>query len=73
MLQYNEVTPLGGWWLRVADLPLILAGVLYGGTSLYMSVKPKNKESKSLFMIIGVPLIIIFSTLLMMNFWPLFG
>jgi hypothetical protein len=71
MLQYNEVTPMGAWWLKVADLPLLLAGILYGGTSLYLSVKPKDADSKSLFIIIGVPLIVIFSTLLMMNFWPL--
>jgi|TARA_Y100000310_G_scaffold71946_1_gene67834 hypothetical protein len=73
MLQYNEITPFGGWWLRVADLPLILAGVLFGGTSLYLSVKPKDQDSKTLFVVIGVPLVVIFSTLLLMNFWPLFG
>ena len=72
MLQYNEITPLGIWWLKVADLPLILVSVIYGGTSLYLSVKPKEGESKPLFIIIGIPLIIVFSTLLMMNFWPLF-
>ncbi|MDP7477405.1 MAG: hypothetical protein QF442_03075 [Candidatus Peribacteraceae bacterium] len=67
------MSPVGAWWLRVADLPLILVGAIYGGTSLYMSVKPRDKDSRPLFMIIGVPLVIIFSTLLMMNFWPLFG
>lgn len=73
MLQYNEITPYGGWWLRIADLPLILAGLLYGGTSLYLSVKPKEGESKSLFAVIGIPLAMVFATLLTMNFWPLFG
>ena len=71
MLHYNQVTPFAGWWLRVADLPLALVGVLYGGTSLYLSVKPKDGDSKSLFMIIGIPLIVIFSTLLVLNFYPL--
>jgi hypothetical protein len=73
MLQYNEVTPWGGWWLRVADMPLVLVGVLYGGTSLYMSVKPKDGDSKPLYIVIGIPLVMVFSTLLLMNFWPLFG
>lgn len=73
MLHYNQITSIGGWWLKVADLPLALVGVLYGGTSLYMSVKPRDGDSKPLYIIIGVPLIIIFSTLLVMNFWPLFG
>lgn len=71
MLQYNEITPYGAWWLRVADLPLILVGLLYGGTSLYMSVKPKSGDSKALCILIGVPLLMIFATLLTMNFWPL--
>ena len=71
MLQYNQMTPFGGWWLRVADLPLALTGILYGGTSLYQSVKPKDGDSKPLYIIIGIPLAMIFSTLLMMNFWPL--
>ncbi len=72
MLMVNEVTPLGEWWLKVADLPLALVGILYGGTSLYLSVKPRSGESRTLFFTICVPLVIIFSTLLVMNFWPVF-
>ena len=70
MLQYNEIGIFGGWWLRVADLPLALVGILYGGSSLYLSVKPKNKDSKILMSIIGIPLIMIFFILIVMNFWP---
>lgn len=73
LLMYNEMTPWGGWWLRVADLPLAFVGVLYGGSSLYLSVKPKSGHSKPLFYAITVPLIAIFSTLLVLNFWPAFG
>ena len=73
MLQYNQISPWAGWWMKVADLPLALVGVLFGGTSLYLSVKPKGKESKGLYITIGIPLVIIFSTLLVMNFWPLIG
>ncbi|MDP7069350.1 MAG: hypothetical protein QF815_02380 [Candidatus Peribacteraceae bacterium] len=69
MLQYNEVTPWAAWWLKTADLPLALVGMLFGGSSLYLSVKPRGSESRPLFMIIGIPLVVIFSTLLVMNFW----
>lgn len=71
MLQYNEVTTSAGWWMQIADLPLILVGLLYGGTSLYLSVKPRNGDSKVLFVVIGIPLALIFATLITMNFWPL--
>lgn len=70
MLQYNEVTPWASWWLRVGDLPLALSGVLYAGTSLYSSVKPKDRESFSLFVMIGIPLLAVFSTVMLLNFWP---
>ncbi len=72
LLMYQAIAPLGQWWLNVADLPLILVGLLYGGCSLYLSVKPRGSESKSLFVTIGIPLAAIFSTLLLMNFWELF-
>ena len=71
LLYYNELAVWGSWWMKIADLPLALAGMLFGGTSLYLSVKPKDSESKSLLMIIGIPLLALFSTLLVMNFWPM--
>lgn len=71
IVMFQDLSPYGQWWLNVADLPLILVGLLYGGTSLYLSVKPKNSESKSLFITIGIPLCAIFATLMVMNFWEL--
>ena len=71
LIQFNNLSPIGSWWLYVADLPLALVGMLYGGLSLYLSVKPRDKQSPVLFAVIGVPLIVIFSTLLVMNFWVL--
>lgn len=70
LLYHNQITPIGGWWLKVADLPLAFVGVIYGGTSLYLSVKPKDKESPALFYTISVPLVAIFSLLIVLNFWP---
>lgn len=72
MLQYNQIGSFGGWWLKVADLPLALVGVIFGGSSLYLSVKPKNKDSKVLFILIGLPLMVLFVSLIVMNFWSLF-
>jgi hypothetical protein len=72
MLHYNHMGSFGGWWLKVADLPLALAGVIFGGSSLYLSVKPKNKDSKALMTIIGIPLTLLFLSLIVMNFWPVF-
>jgi len=72
MLQYNQVGIFGGWWMKVADLPLALVGILYGGTSLYLSVKPKDGQSTALKFIIGIPLLLLFIGLVVMNFWPVF-
>ena len=72
MLHYNQMGSFGGWWLKVADLPLALVGVIFGGSSLYLSVKPKDKDSKVLFVIIGLPLTLLFISLIVMNFWPIF-
>ncbi|MCA9370900.1 MAG: hypothetical protein KC680_02990 [Candidatus Peregrinibacteria bacterium] len=70
LLMVNQMTPIGGWWLKVADLPLAFVGLLYGASSLYLSVKPKDRESRALFYTIGIPAVAIFSTLLVLNFWP---
>ena len=72
LLSSNGVgTMYGTWWLKSMDLPLILAGVLYGGSSLYLSVKPGKTGSKGLAIIIGLPLTAIFVFLVAMNFWEL--
>ena len=73
LVHSNNLSPLGLWWLTIADLPLALAGVVYGGTSLYTSVQPRDKHSKGLMITIGLPLLIIFGSLVVLNFYPLFG
>lgn len=69
LVMYNNLSPWGSWWLQVADLPLALTGVLYGGTSLYLSVKPRQKDSVVLGVTIGLPLVVIFISFIVMNFW----
>lgn len=57
------------WWLQVADLPLALTALLYGGISLYESLRG-GKHSKQLAIGIGLPFIVFFIVILLMNFWP---
>lgn len=46
LLLQNEIgVPWPKFWLSVADLPLILSGLLYGGSSLYLNVKKPNEPS----------------------------
>lgn len=56
-------------WLQVADLPLLLSAVIYGGTSLYLSVKNPEEPSRALPYVIAAPLVIFFGVILVMNFW----
>ena len=56
-------------WLQTADLPLLLSAVIYGGTSLYLSVKNPEEPSRVLPFVIGVPLAAFFGVILVMNFW----
>lgn len=61
------------WWIQVADLPMILSALVYGGSSLYVSmVKPGNK-SYGLFLIIAVPLTLLFLFFAVFNFWEVLG
>lgn len=72
LLYYNEIGGnTGYWWLTIADLPLAMVAMLYGGSSLYLSVKPKNKDPLALKLVIFVPLMLIFAALVILNFWPL--
>lgn len=57
--------------LSICDLPLILSGMLYGGSSLYLSIKNPKQKSKALLLGVTIPLIIIFLMLIIMNFWKI--
>ena len=62
-----------GWWMQIGDLPLALAGLIYGGTSFYRTVHHGESTSWGKFVLITVPLLIIFTVLLMLNFWVVLG
>lgn len=65
--------PWSQWWLKVADLPLALAALLYGGTSFYMSLKRREGTSWVLFLMIAIPLVALFLLLVTLNFWTVIG
>lgn len=55
-------------WLDSTDLPLLLMGLLFGGTSLYRSVRNDGDTSHVLIVGIAIPLVILFVLLLITNF-----
>lgn len=61
------------WWLAIADLPLALVAVIYGGTSLYLSLRKPDKGSKVLAAFIIIPLVAIFTVVIVLNFWNVLG
>jgi hypothetical protein len=73
LLWRNEIyTEYSMWWLQRADLPFALAAILFGGTSLFRSLNPKEKRSPILAIAIAIPLIAFFIFLVMLNFWGVF-
>ncbi|MDD5751842.1 MAG: hypothetical protein PHS73_04985 [Candidatus Peribacteraceae bacterium] len=74
LLYRNQVgAPWPVWWMKVADLPLIGFAFLYGGTSLYGSLKRGEGLSWILALIIGLPLVALFLFLCTLNFWDFLG
>lgn len=57
-------------WMHSMDLPLLLVGLLYGGTSVYLSLTAERKGSSGLAWTIGLPLAIVFITAATLKFWP---
>lgn len=65
--------PWPEWWLSVGDLPLLLCGMLFGGSSLYRSVKHPKDVSVVLALVIVIPLAALFTFLLILNYWEILG
>lgn len=57
-------------WLQIGDMPLLLAGLLYGGLSVYRSMHDDTSHSTVMLIAIGFPLVVLFITMLILNFWP---
>jgi len=73
LLRNNLLFPWSQWWLRVADVPLALVAVLYGGSSLYRSIKRHEGTSWPLLILIGTPLLALFTFIVALNFWNALG
>jgi hypothetical protein len=58
-----------GWWLQVADLPILIAGATYGGMSMYRSLASEHRPSRALAVTIALPLIALLLFLALLNFW----
>jgi hypothetical protein len=59
---------LPGFWLHIGDLPLALSGLVYGGTSMYLSLRAPSAPSRGLAMGIAVPLAVLFALVLVASF-----
>ena len=57
------------WWMQIADLPMAFVALVYGGTSLYLSLTNKEHPSRILAIMIGTVLIVVFAFLYALNFW----
>lgn len=58
------------WWLQVADLPLLLAGLVYGSISVERSLQHPSAPSTTLPFVIFVPAFLLFMVFAFLNFWP---
>jgi amino acid transporter len=56
-------------WLQAADLPFAFCAILYGGLSLYVSLRDPAKPSPVLQWGIALPLAALFLVLAVLNFW----
>lgn len=66
----NGVTTIAETWLDIADLPLLLAGLIFGCLSLYHSVRSDARTSHALLAGIALPIAILFVLLMIANFMP---
>ncbi|PIQ76843.1 hypothetical protein COU78_00905 [Candidatus Peregrinibacteria bacterium CG10_big_fil_rev_8_21_14_0_10_49_24] len=73
LLTNGLYAPWPEWWLSVGDIPVLLCGMLYGGSSLYISVKHPKDVSLALAIVILMPLVALFTFLVLLNYWEVLG
>ncbi len=72
LLRKNAMWPEGAeQWMLSIILPLLLCGLLYGGTSLYLSVQGASGRSTGLAAMLACVTLFIFSIFAILTFWPL--
>lgn len=57
--------------LSIIDLPLLVVGALYGGLSVYRSLKSEHAPSPILAFFIALPLILVIGFFGVLNFWTI--
>lgn len=67
-LRHETLVALCQWWLHVMDLPLLISGLLYGGSSVLLSISDAHGPSKGLVASIFLPVILILAAVLFLNF-----
>ncbi len=70
LLRNDIAIPWPAYWMQVADLPLALVTMLYGGTSFFLSLQSPGKKSVALASSIIIPLSAFFVLLVFLKFWP---
>lgn len=59
------------WWFQVADLQLLLAGLVYGSISVERSLQRPSAPSSTLPSVIFVSAFLLFMFFVFLNFWPI--
>ncbi len=72
LLRNDALPPWPLWWMQVADLPLALVALFYGGASLSLSIRPSGGPSRLGSLSIVIPLAALFTALVILNFWDVF-
>jgi hypothetical protein len=61
------------WWFEVFDLPLALAAILYGGTSLHSSLRTPDNKAVISGVLVSIILLAVFGMLFVFNSWVPLG
>jgi hypothetical protein len=70
LLYRNSIEPVwSAWWLQVADVPFLFTAMVYGGTSLYLSLYGSKKSVIGA--IVLVILLVLLAVFAALNYWPL--
>lgn len=69
LLANDLLTEWAVWWLQVADLPLILCTLLFGGTGFIRSLRRPGARAPLLSSFVFIVLTGVFLFLVTLNFW----
>lgn len=71
ILEFNNILVTRSLqWMAIGDLPLLCVALLYGGTSVYLSLTSERSPSTGLALTITIPLILLFLAAATLKFWP---